>query len=133
MKQPVLLAYNMEGERLKKLTGLCMRLKIRLRVVEHTEFGHPLASFVGLDATAVEKNAAENAFSDEMLVMAYFPRPLLSQFLDTWRKEGMHPVALKAVLTETNSRWDSFALHRELSEEAAWFKENKQALHPQEP
>lgn len=130
MKQPVLLAYNMEGERLKKAAGLCMRLKIRLRIVESTEFGRPLASLVGRENKGAEEPAAQNAFSDEMLVMAFFPRPLLSLFLDTWRKEGMSPVALKAVLTETNSQWHSRTLHRELSEEAAWFRENKQALHP---
>ena len=54
---------------------------------------------------------------EEMLVMANFPTRLLDTFLQKYRRKKLAPIALKAVLTETNLRWDSLQLHEELKRE----------------
>ena len=56
-------------------------------------------------------------FSEEMLLFAHFPETLLSRFLQSWKTTGLPPVALKAVLTDTNRDWNSLELHEQLVEE----------------
>ena len=53
-------------------------------------------------------------FSEEMLLFAHFPETLLSRFLQGWKTAGLPPVALKAVLTDTNRDWNSLELHEQL-------------------
>ena len=56
-------------------------------------------------------------FEDEMLVMANFPAGMMNTFLGLFRRMGIAPVALKAMLTPTNAAWDSEKLHEELAGE----------------
>ena len=60
-----------------------------------------------------------------MLVMANFPAGMMNTFLGLFRRMGITPVALKAILTPTNAQWDSEKLHTEIaSEHEAMTKEN---------
>ena len=119
MKQPVLLMYNLSGDRARAIAMAAMRLKIRVRRVEPGEYGLPLAVLCGLDAAAgeAESRTQPSPFEDEMLVMALFPAGMMSAFLQAMRRMGIAPVALKAVLTPTNTAWDSARLREELSRE----------------
>ena len=56
-------------------------------------------------------------FEDEMLMMANFPAGMMNTFLGLFRRMGIAPVALKAMLTPTNAAWDSEKLHEELAGE----------------
>ena len=56
-------------------------------------------------------------FEDEMLAMANFPAGMMNTFLGLFRRMGIAPVALKAMLTPTNAAWDSEKLHEELAGE----------------
>ena len=56
-------------------------------------------------------------FEDEMLMMANFPAGMMNTFLGLFRRMGIAPVALKAVLTPVNAEWDSVRLHEELLRE----------------
>ena len=114
MKQPVLLTYNLRGERAAKIRMVAMRFRVRLRAVEKREYARPLGELV---ESGPEGDWAGEAFDEEMLVMAHFPSPLLQAFLQGLRRAGVRPVALKAVLTPTNAGWDSRALHAELCKE----------------
>ena len=66
-----------------------------------------------------------NDFDEEMLVMAFFTQEQMRHFLDGFRQTGLPSVRLKAVLTETNSRWNSCALRAELLKEEAAFRAMK--------
>ena len=48
MKQPILLCYNLEGERLNRIRLAAMRLKIRVRPVKKEEYGKALGALCGL-------------------------------------------------------------------------------------
>lgn len=116
MKQPVVLCYNLPEETFRKLRLAAMRFKIRVRSVKPCEYMLTLQELC-------EKPAMENgeipqdAFTDEMLVMAYFPAALPGPFLQLTRKNGIPSIALKAILTPTNSEWNSITLHDEISKE----------------
>lgn len=117
MKQPVLLMYNLSGERARAISMAAMRLKIRVRSVAAEEYGLPLAILCGLEDAAEEGAQTAQPFEDEMLVMALFPAGMMNAFLQAMRRMGIAPVALKAILTPTNAAWDSVRLHGELSRE----------------
>ena len=128
MKQPVLLCYNLSGEKMQKIRLAAMRLKIRVRPVEKDEYAQTVAALCGLE----EKTDAAYVgagFEDEMLVMANFPAGMMNAFLGLFRRMGIAPVALKAMLTPTNAAWDSEKLHAEIAGEHQAMMNGEAKLH----
>lgn len=128
MKQPVLLCYNLSGEKMQKIRLAAMRLKIRVRPVEEDEYAQTVAALCGLEE---KTNAAYvgAGFEDEMLVMANFPAGMMNAFLGLFRRMGIAPVALKAMLTPTNAAWDSEKLHAEIAGEHQAMMNGKEKRH----
>lgn len=128
MKQPVLLCYNLSGEKMQKIRLAAMRLKIRVRPVEEDEYAQTVAALCGLE----EKTDAAYVgagFEDEMLVMANFPAGMMNAFLGLFRRMGIAPVALKAMITPTNAAWDSEKLHAEIAGEHQAMMNGKEKRH----
>ena len=128
MKQPVLLCYNLSGEKMQKIRLAAMRLKIRVRPVEKDEYAQTVAALCGLE----EKTDAAYVgagFEDEMLVMANFPAGMMNAFLGLFRRMGIAPVALKAMLTPTNAAWNSEKLHAEIAGEHQAMMNGKEKSH----
>lgn len=128
MKQPVLLCYNLSGEKMQKIRLAAMRLKIRVRPVEEDEYAQTVAALCGLE----EKTDAAyvgTGFEDEMLVMANFPAGMMNAFLGLFRRMGIAPVALKAMLTPTNAAWNSEKLHAEIAGEHQAMMNGKEKRH----
>lgn len=128
MKQPVLLCYNLSGEKMQKIRLAAMRLKIRVRPVEKDEYAQTVAALCGLE----EKTDAAYVgagFEDEMLVMANFPAGMMNTFLGLFRRMGIAPVALKAMLTPTNAAWNSEKLHAEIAGEHQAMMNGKEKRH----
>jgi hypothetical protein len=130
MKPPVLLCYNLPEEKRRKVRLLAMRLTVRVRPVEPAEYGQPLAALCGLEPLRDPAPQAQG-FAEEMLVLAHFPPDLLNRFLYGMRKDGIAPVALKAVLTETNQSWDSAALRDQLAAEHEALQNGQPPVHDQ--
>mgnify|MGYP004675503043 FL=1 len=128
MKQPVLLCYNLSGEKMQKIRLAAMRLRIRVRPVEEDEYAQTVAALCGLE----EKTDAAYVgagFEDEMLVMANFPAGMMNTFLGLFRRMGIAPVALKAMLTPTNAAWNSEKLHAEIAGEHQAMMNGKEKRH----
>lgn len=128
MKQPVLICYNLSGEKMQKIRLAAMRLKIRVRPVEEDEYAQTVAALCGLE----EKTDAAYVgagFEDEMLVMANFPAGMMNAFLGLFRRMGIAPVALKAMLTPTNAAWNSEKLHAEIAGEHQAMMNGKEKRH----
>ena len=128
MKQPVLLCYNLSGEKMQKIRLAAMRLKIRVRPVEKDEYAQTVAALCGLE----EKTDAAYVgagFEDEMLVMANFPAGMMNAVLGLFRRMGIAPVVLKAMLTPTNAAWDSEKLHAEIAGEHQAMMNGKEKRH----
>lgn len=128
MQRPTCLMYNLAGERLRRISLLARRFKIQLVMVQPADYGQPIGTVLGLQERVAD--APERPpFDDEMMVMAGFKGPLGASFLNGFRQQGLQPIRLKAMLTETNSQWDAYQLHSELSEEHAYFAKMKKGLH----
>ncbi|MDD3335874.1 MAG: DUF3783 domain-containing protein [Eubacteriales bacterium] len=130
MKPPVLLCYNLTGDKAAKIKFTAMRFAIRIRVVKPEEYTQTLAALCGLEEPN-DQFYSEAGFEDEMLVMAHFPDALTSQFLQAFHKAKVAPVLLKAILTDTNADWNSLQLHQELSAEREAILNQSQPLHAQ--
>ena len=128
MTQPVLLCYNLSGEKMQKIRLAAMRLKIRVRPVEKDEYAQTVAALCGLEEKT-DAGYVGAGFEDEMLVMAHLSSLQASQFLQSLRRLGVPPIALKAMLTPTNCEWNSLTLHNEISSEHAALEAGKQAVH----
>lgn len=128
MQKPVLLTYNLEGDRGRRVNLLAMRHGIRVRPVPHEELGRPIGDLLSLEAQAFEPFDGEG-FDGEMMIMARFPSALISRFLDGFRQAGIQSVRLKAMMTETNSQWSSAHLHGELKQESAYFAHLRKTAH----
>ena len=129
MKQPVLLCYNLPQESYRKLRLAAMRLKIRVRAVKPWELTQTLEALAGSSQPLAQADPCEGAFADEMLVMAYFPAGMGNAFLRLARQSGVPSIPLKAVLTPTNSQWDSITLHAEISKERAAIEQGLERVH----
>ena len=128
MKPPVLLTYNLHGERAAKIRMAAMRFRVRLRAVERREYARPLAELV---ENGPDGDWNGKAFDEEMLVMAHFPPALVQAFLQGLRRAGVRPGGLKAMLTPTNAQWDSRALHAELCKEREAISHGAASVHAQ--
>ena len=122
MANPTLLFYNLDNETGKKLKFLCLKHKIKIRVVEKSQYSAPIGSLIGLlspEDTADKEGTYANQqdFDDEMLVFCGFSNQLLDAFLLEFKKNRIPRIALKAVLTEQNLLWNAYALHDELEKE----------------
>ena len=128
MKQAVLLCYNLAPEKAQKIRLAAMRLKIRVRPVAKEECGQTLAALCGMEETT-DAAYGGAGFEDEMLVMANFPAAMMNTFLGLFRRMGIAPVALKAILTPTNAQWDSEKLHAEIASEHEAMMKGNGAAH----
>ena len=123
MNEGVVLLYNADTQREKEIRTLCLRCGIRVNTVPASLFGLPLRELLPAGQAAAAQmvpTAAQDSFSEEMMVICGLTRPKLMLFLDEFKKQGIRPVALKAVLTEHNQAWDSVTLYQEISREHAF-------------
>lgn len=132
MKQPVLLVYNLGGERLRAVRMAAMRFKIRVRPVSPEEYGLTLAELLSGGDSAPSSGPAV-PFDGEMLVMAFFPPGMMDPFLRTLRSVGAGGIALKAMLTPSNAAWSSARLHDELSREREALRAGGHCAHGDGP
>lgn len=112
------LLYNIGKEKLPKIRWILYQLGLRAREVSPAEFDQPIGYLAGLEGIESRNEQAGEPFSSEMLVMCSLSSSQFSAFLGALRQNRV-PVALKAVLTETNAHWSSARLHRELQAEHA--------------
>ena len=86
MKPPVLLTYNLQGERAAKTRLVAMRFRVRVRNVSPLEYDRTLEALI---ENAPETDGTGEPFAEEMLVMANFPAPLVQAFLQGLRRAGV--------------------------------------------
>lgn len=113
---PIVLLYNIRPDKLQTIRFLSVKLGLKSRVVAPEEYAQPIGCLLGLEGFSPVENAAEGSFSDEMLLLAGLSDIQMDQLLTALRLNRA-PIALKAVLTETNAAWSSLALHAELVRE----------------
>ena len=116
---PSVLLYNLEGEAGAPMKALCAKLGILCRDVAPANYGCALGELAGLpgDPAPTASGAAVRApFREPMPVMVNLLRPQFDALLAGMREQGIR-IPLKAVLTPTSVRWDSYQLRDELAQE----------------
>ena len=83
MKQPVLLCYNLTGEKMQKIRLAAMRLKIRVRPVEKAEYAQTIAALCGADAATCRAlmDAATTDACLDILDAAQLREPVMASLL----------------------------------------------------
>ncbi len=112
--QPTILTYNL-GAKQFQMELLCANLGVKIHNVKVEEQCFVLESI--MENSTPQPTAEHTIFADEMLVFCHFSDELLEQFLQMMRNIGIEKITLKAVLTPTNIKWNSVALHHELNNE----------------
>ena len=114
---PTLLAYQIDPGKLGRMQVVCLRLGIRVQAVDPADFGQPIGALAGVLPRTADAPAAP--LPGEMLVMAHFRPGMLEGMLQGFRAAHIPPVALKAMLTDTNAAWTAPALYAEIAKEHA--------------
>jgi hypothetical protein len=112
MAQPMILCYNLAGKKAGKLRVDAVKFHVFVKTVQPQDYLQPIGALCGV-SDRFDANYDEGAFPEEMLVLAHFPKPLLSAFLDALRA-ARASIPLKAVLTESNAGWNSLELREQL-------------------
>ena len=112
------LLYNIPNDKSRKLRMLMVRMGMRFRVVDPTDYDKPIGLLAGIkDATLENPEAEVQTFQDEMMIMRGFSSSRLDAFLQGMRKAGIEKINYKAIVTPTNMRWNSWQLYLEIKEE----------------
>lgn len=114
---PTLLAYQIAPGKLGRMQVVCLRLGIRVQAVDPADFGQPIGALAGVLPRNPDAPAAP--LPGEMLVLAHFRHGMLEGLLQGLRAAHVPPVALKAMLTDTNAAWTAPALYDEIAKEHA--------------
>jgi hypothetical protein len=119
MKQSgVVYFYNLNSAKGRQIKMLCLKMGLKIRVVDKMQFAEPVGAVAGVRGFELTGEPYEGeGFEDEMLLMKDFTNAALDQFLNGFRRMKIEKVALKAVLTEENCKWNSLQLHEELVKE----------------
>ncbi len=107
----MILAYNFSEERLSGVKRSAIAVKAAVRVVAPESFGEKIGYLAGVPGFEQEGTAPEGSFQDEMLLMSGFDSADIDMMIKSLRKYGVGRVALKAIVTETNTGWSSVELY----------------------
>ena len=122
------LVYNMEGGNKGRMVKLiCMQMGIRIKTVDKSQYMKPIGELAGLKeitGQGQDESYEGEGFTDEMLIMCGLTGSRIDQLLDSFRRQKLERIALKAVLTEHNKTWNSIQLHDELCREHEYMNNN---------
>lgn len=100
------------------LKGVFVRLGIRIKNIEPEQVMQQVGYLAGLPGFE-EQEITEPipTIEEEVLVLKNFTSRDIDVLLQQIRKAGLPKIALKAVLTESNSKWTFYRLYQEIKEE----------------
>ncbi len=108
------LLFNIDSQKSAKIKMICHRLFIGFRDVEKDEYGLKLSELLSGSKPDIMESGVD--FDEEMLYIFGLTNTELNIFLSQLRARKV-PVALKAIATDTNLKFTSYELYRELSAE----------------
>lgn len=115
-----------DKEKEKKITELCKSRKLSVRLLTERDRNTAVGRLAGIHlspdaAGAAQKEpSAPKGFSmPELMIFAGLDEERLDGFLDAYKKAGIAPVSLKAVITPYNLTWSVYRLVSELMRERA--------------
>lgn len=117
-----LIIYHIQNRKKEKqLTGLCRKLGIRTKALNPADSQKEIGVLAGINRAGAGKheNSLDNGALPELLIFSGLSDELLDIFLAEYRKSGIGPISLKAVVTPHNLNWTVRELTAELIRERA--------------
>lgn len=117
---PTVLFYTSKADKGREITALCNRLGFRSKALKPADAGCTVGSLAGLPGASKSiENLPAGYSMPELIIFSGGAGEALDVFLAAYRKAGIEPVALKAVVTPHNAAWTVRALAEELQRERA--------------
>lgn len=120
MKETVLYYSPEKIEKVRLLKGVLVRMGIRIKNIGPEQVMQKVGYLTGrkeYEETLPEDGKEIPVIPEEMLVLYGFTNRRLDEFLSQLRRAKVPPVALKAVVTETNADWSFYELYQEIRAE----------------
>lgn len=107
--------------------SLCSDLSFDCKKIGSMDLNRTIGSLAGASGMPVSAADAPQSFfaPTELLVFCGISRQQLDRFLDEYHKRNIAPIALKAMMTPTNSNWTVSQLASALSQEHAYLQKRK--------
>jgi len=109
--KPLILMYNLKAA--SQVDALCREIGAQAQIVPPLRQGLSLGALVGL----LPETGSAGPVPGEMLVLCYFDRQMLDDFLQGFRRRQIPPIPRKAMLTLTNTAWTGPQLYENLTQE----------------
>ncbi|MBS6645619.1 MAG: DUF3783 domain-containing protein [Clostridiaceae bacterium] len=107
-----------QSPKVNTLKGIFVRLGIRIKNIAPEQVNQQVGYLAGLPGFEEQSMAGElPAIKEEVLVLKNFTSQDIDVLLQHIKKAGLPRIALKAVLTESNSKWTFYQLYQEIKEE----------------
>lgn len=122
MKEMVLYYTPSPASHVAKLKSVLVRMGVKIKNIGPEQVNQTVGYLAGLPGYEEQEStvAAElPVIPEEMLVMKNFTSSRIDALLFGLRKAGVPKIALKAIITESNSKWTWYQLYEELKEEHA--------------
>jgi hypothetical protein len=118
-----LIMYHVNDENKKiQLEVLCLGLSIQAKELKPSDLNEQVGRLAGIKGTLPQPasiNQIPAIFSmPELILFSGVPSSKLDEFLQSYKKLGLTPTKLKAVVTPNNVSWTLYQLINELSQEA---------------
>ena len=121
MKESGLVMYCIkDSKKEKQFMELCKKLGLNTRKIKENDVNVSLSALAGISGVPVmtqSEKAPENYVMPELLVFSGMAEGKLDEFLAEYRKQGIEPVSLKAMITAHNISWTVYQLILELIKE----------------
>ena len=111
-----------DNKKEKQLMELCKQLGISTRKIKENDVNVSLSALAGISGVPVmaqPEKAPHNYVMPELLIFSGLADGKLDEFLAEYRKKGIEPVSLKAMITAHNISWTVYQLVSELVKERA--------------
>ena len=103
--------------RIAKLKAVLVRMGIRIKNITPDQTGQTVGYLAGIEGFEERPSAEYPLVEEEILVMKNFSSRKIDELLMNLRRSGVSKIALKAVITDTNSKWSFYELYQELKKE----------------
>lgn len=118
---PLVLFYVRDQKKVQQIAALCRELGFRAKRLYPNAVNQQVGALAELKPPA--KPAGDSAPAGyqlpEIMIFSEFAGDALDLFLAAYKRAGIEPVALKAVVTPHNTAWSLYALAEELKRERA--------------
>ncbi len=126
--KPMVLGFALDEKQRAGIRMLCIRLGLRYRPVETSEYGQMLSALCG-EGDPIEGAVSPGPLEEPMLLFAHMADRQVGDFLSGCKQARLSRPSLLAILTETNRTWTPHELQRELSAEREVVRAKMQSIH----